>query len=177
MPFLAAVLKSNWDQQWASYAAMLTIELYESAADPDSLDPTDDLFRIVYNGAPQTVPGCDDTLCSVSVLLDALSFGQEFMPGCAVPSVEPVSGDDDADCSSDSGGDLSTAYWILIVVLSLLVGFGGGAGVMFTMKSGSVGPKNTSERDSTVQMKQTTSPMQQQSQSHAESGGQPGFTF
>eukprot|EP01034_Spumella_vulgaris_P040265 gene40265-49792_t len=76
MPFLAAILLSNYDGQWSHYASLLTIELYESAADPDSQDPSDDLFRIVYNGVPQTVPGCDDTLCSVGVLLDALSFGQ-----------------------------------------------------------------------------------------------------
>jgi hypothetical protein len=122
----------------------------------------------------------------VSVLLDALSFGQEFMPGCAVPSVEPVSGDDDADCGSDSGGDLSTTYWILIVFLSLLVGFGGGAGAVFFATSR--GPRlkhgqSGDERDS-VQM----SPIQEQhireslspTKSHDwTSNGQPpaGFTF
>jgi hypothetical protein len=162
MPFLAAVLKANWDQQWAAYAAMVTIELYDSAADPDSLDPSDDLFRIVYNGVPQTVPGCDDTLCGVNMLLSALSFGQEFMPGCAVPSVEPVSDDDDVDCSGDNDGSSSmkTTHWILIIVLSLLVGFGGGAGAVYftTPRVTSGGSKhNEGERDS-VQM----SPIQEQ---------------
>ena len=34
-----------------------------------------DLFRIVYNGVPQIVPGCaDQTLCGVDKLLSAMDY-------------------------------------------------------------------------------------------------------
>lgn len=45
MSFLAAVLGSNWDKQWAAYASMISIELYNSSVPGGS-----DLFRIIYNG-------------------------------------------------------------------------------------------------------------------------------
>jgi hypothetical protein len=122
MPFLASILKENWDGHWAGYASMVTIELYESAADPDSLDPSDDLFRIVYNGVPQTVPGCDDTLCKASVLLEALSFGEERM-SCSVPATPDATTDDEEEgstCSQKSS--LSDLDWILLLVLALALG-------------------------------------------------------
>lgn len=85
MPFLAAVLKHNWDGHWAGYASLVTIELYESSADAGNSSA--DLFRIVYNSIPQLVPGCDDTLCDINILMEALSFGEQFM-SCSVPEGE-----------------------------------------------------------------------------------------
>jgi lysophosphatidic acid phosphatase type 6 len=81
-PFLAAVLKENWDQQWPAYAAMITIELYEAVSGGY-------LFRMVYNGEAMTVPGCTDTLCDVNVLINALAFGEEN-PDCSVDDTKRV---------------------------------------------------------------------------------------
>ena len=121
-PFLAAVLRENWDGHWPGYAAMISIEVYRAVGG------TSYLFRIVYNGQAMLVPGCDDTLCELNTLLGALSFGQEY-PDCAVHSA----------ASSSSGGKsnstLSTADWIMITALSLLLGaLIGAAAVVFIDK-------------------------------------------
>ena len=98
MPFLAGLLGSNWDRRWASYASMVTIEIYNS-----STAGSPDLFRVIYNGQEQQVPGCSSTgLCDVSFLLTALSYGQENMP-CG--STTAVGSDDDYYVSVDDDDD------------------------------------------------------------------------
>lgn len=131
-PFLAAVLRENWDGRWPAYASMVTIELYrtiESETTP-AADPVDNyLFRIVYNAKVMTVPGCPDTLCTARLLVDALSFGQENMP-CSVTPDSIADDDEDSDnCDSDES-PLSTGIWVTLVMLSLLIGGLVGAGVM-----------------------------------------------
>ena len=122
MPFLAALLGDGWDGQWAAYAALVTIELY------DTVVAGGFLFRLIYNGKVLTVPGCSPagTLCNVNVLLEALSFGQEFMPCSVTPSSgpsppSPSPANPAASGTSDSGA-LSTSEWGGLCALSAFLG-------------------------------------------------------
>lgn len=83
MPLLSVLLtKEGYDGKWAPYGALLSLELY-SAQD----EKLKYLFRLVYNGKPLVLKGCEDTLCDVTVLLDILAFGQKEIPAAckAVP--------------------------------------------------------------------------------------------
>lgn len=113
MPFLAAILGPYWNKEWAPYASLVTIEIYSPATMTGN-----DLFRIVYNGAEQIVPGCVDTLCDVSFLHSALSFGQKNMPCSATP---PSPSTSSSSSCIDSGG-LDTTDWSLIAVAALVLG-------------------------------------------------------
>ncbi len=129
MPFLAAVLADGWDRMWAGYAALVTIELYEAAAGDASY-----WFRLVYNGKPQVLPGCNDTLCDVAVLLQALSFGQQYMP-CSIAEEQASEAAACQDSSSSSSSRLSDGDVILIAFMSaLLGGLLGAAGFVFMEK-------------------------------------------
>jgi hypothetical protein len=107
MPMLAAIFGDQWDGLWAGYASLLSFELYETPT------PGQHLFRIIYNGNPLVVPGCGDTLCDMDVLMDVLSFAQEYMPCEAEPSAEPV---DDSVLCDDSA--TSEAEWVETVVVA-----------------------------------------------------------
>eukprot|EP01041_Mallomonas_annulata_P011349 gene11349-23756_t len=72
MPLLAILLGDSWDKQWAPYAALLTIELYEAQS------PGNHLFRIVYDGIPLLIRGCNSVLCDVSVLLNLLAYDHDI---------------------------------------------------------------------------------------------------
>lgn len=131
-PFLAAILRENWDGRWPGYASMVTIELYstvESETNPSTNELDNYLFRIVYNSEVVSIPECADPLCPVQVLIDALSFGQEYMP-CSVTTDAVIPDDDTGACSDDNGTDLATGIWVMLIFLSLLVGGLVGAGVM-----------------------------------------------
>jgi ubiquitin-like domain-containing CTD phosphatase 1 len=150
MPLLAAILGDNWDGLWASYASYVTVEVYASRASP--ANSSTDLFRIVYNGVPQLVPGCEDSLCSVDVLLEALSFGQEFMPCSLGPDQQstPTGTDDQpsGDSCSNNGG-LSATAWSLLIVLGLFCGaFVGAAVVVFAIKHNYPLSNDNSDSDS-----------------------------
>lgn len=154
MPLLAVILKENWDQKWPGYASLLTIELYENA---DSSQ--EDLFRIVYNGAPMLVPGCPSYLCSVNTLLDILAFGQEYMPGCSVSDVSSV--DDDSQQDSNDCNDKKTLDqmdWLLLVFSTLLIGIVIGAAVVIFIEKqrGMTTLLNTKKN---VSMSQVQSPL------------------
>lgn len=126
MPFLAAVLGDRWDGRWAGYAYMISIELYAaSAASP--LGEGGYYFRMYYDGRILTLPGCDAELCDVTVLLDALAYGQEYMP-CSVDTPEPNAVPDDG-CDDDDDS-LGTTHWILITLLTFLLGGLLGAGMV-----------------------------------------------
>jgi hypothetical protein len=129
MPFLAAILGANWDMQWATYAAMVTIELYNRSTTTPQTTDEEHLFRMVYNGKTLLVPGCDDSLCNLSVLLDALSFGQEAMP-CSVPASDDISTSSCSGGSSEKVGSLNLGEWVMIVFLGALVGALVGAGAV-----------------------------------------------
>ena len=105
MPILAGLMGSNWDGKWVSYASMVSIEIYNS-----STAGSPDLFRIIYNGQQQQVPGCASTgLCNVKYLLDAFSYGQEDMP---CDNADSVVSDDDYYMNLDdntNNDDASTA--------------------------------------------------------------------
>eukprot|EP01038_Epipyxis_sp_PR26KG_P010653 gene10653-14307_t len=118
MPLLASILGQSWDQQWAAYASMITIELYSSVTNPN--DSNYDLFRLVYNGKPLLVPGCSDTLCNINILLNILSFGKEFMPCSVSDTTSSISSNSDGNCI-DSGG-LNKLDWSMIVIASLFMG-------------------------------------------------------
>lgn len=125
MPLLAGILGDNWDRKWASYASMVSIEIYNS-----SIQGNSDLFRIIYNGVQQQVPGCQKTgLCNISLLLEALSYGQENMP-CDLNAV--VSDDDyyinfddnpQYNCPpSSSSPKLSVRDWVGLCIMSAVLG-------------------------------------------------------
>lgn len=126
MPLLAGILGDNWDQKWANYASLLSIEIYNS-----SIQGNSDLFRIIYNGVQQQVPGCQKTgLCNISLLLEALSYGQETMP-CDLNAV--VSDDDyyinfddnpQNNCppSPSSTPKLSVRDWVGLCIMSAVLG-------------------------------------------------------
>lgn len=117
MPFLAAVMGDLWDGRWAGYAYMITIELYSASAASD-LGVGGHYFRLYYNGEILTVPGCSAQLCDVNVLLDRLSYGQENMP-CSVSSSD-VTTNGDSGC--DGNDDPGQTDWIIIVLLTFLLG-------------------------------------------------------
>lgn len=119
-PFLAAVLKENWDQHWPAYASMVTIELYQAVAGGY-------LFRMVYNGEAMTIPGCPDTLCDVNILMSALAFGEEY-PDCSVSS-DTTNDDEDSDNCDDSD-NMSRFDWTIIIILSSVLGALLGAAVV-----------------------------------------------
>jgi hypothetical protein len=123
MPFLAAILGERWDGHWAGYAYMISIELYSASA-TSALGDGGHYFRLYYDGQILTVPGCDAELCDVNVLLDALSYGQEYMP-CTVPTTTPTTSD---EVSCDGDDSLSTTHWVLITLLTFMMGgmLGGG---------------------------------------------------
>lgn len=111
MPLLAAIQGEEWDGKWAAYASMLVFELYSSADTEES-----DMFRILYDGNPLTLPGCDAPLCNSEVLIDLLSFGQKPMPCDAAEEKGNNDGDDDDEFT------LSTMEWIWILVFTMLCG-------------------------------------------------------
>ena len=119
MTLLPALLGSTWDQLWTPYAALLAIELYSAASGHGS----GHLFRLVYNGSPLLVPGCDDTLCDASILLEALSFHitdndcRYQSHGSPVPSPTPS-----ADPSHCKRPHPPIVYYILCVCLGTLFG-------------------------------------------------------
>ena len=117
MPFLAALMGERWDGRWAGYAYMITMELYSASATSD-LGAGGYYFRLYYNGEILTLPGCSTQLCDVNILLNALSFGQEYMP-CTVSEDTVETDDDDEDQCADH---LSTANWIVITAMTFLLG-------------------------------------------------------
>lgn len=114
LPFLAAVLGDNWDRVWPAYASLVTIEVYSSAT-----SATEYLFRMVYNSKPLIVPGCDDSLCPLQTLLDAMAFADP-KNDCVNPEpqdncVYPDSNDDDDD------NTMSKFDWAMLIILSSLL--------------------------------------------------------
>ena len=144
MPFLAALLGWDWDQQWARYAAMVTIELYENANSGSS-----DLFRLTYNGKALPMPGCNGaTLCDVNVLLDLMSFAVENNPDCLDTS-SMASDDDGTGGSSNSSSEDATidgidlAGWVGLCLMSGGLGLFLGALIMYLANRG----KSSSDSD------------------------------
>ena len=135
MPLLSALLEyegtNAWDQHWAQYAALVTIELYESATVNE-----DDLFRMTYNGKPLVLPNpiCNGkSLCTVTALLDAMSFAQDVMPCEALPvKTEPVPVPPcDSTNANDTLDGLNDTDWTGLVVLATFLGaFMGAVGVI-----------------------------------------------
>lgn len=116
MPLLAAVLGDNWDKRWAPYASMVTLEFYKGSGEVNMVSF---FFRLVYNGVPQIVPGCPDSLCDVSVLLETLSFGQNQM-SCAVE--DDVLAGSTVDSTEVAGVGVSESTWVILVILAGVIG-------------------------------------------------------
>ena len=70
MPMLAALLGDQWDQRWAPYASLLTLELYAAAPGQEESF----YFRLVYNGQELQLPACGGPLCGAKHLLAATAF-------------------------------------------------------------------------------------------------------
>ena len=123
MPMLAAIFGEEWDGLWAGYASLLSFELYQATT------PGQYMFRIIYNGNPLVVPGCDDTLCDVDYLMDVLAFAQETMPCGAEPSVQPEG--DDVTCDGNSG--MSEGAWVETVVICSLASWTLGMAIIYSL--------------------------------------------
>ena len=141
MPFLAALMGPSWDQQWARYAAMVTIEVYNSSTSDDG---GEDLFRLTYDGEALAMPGCGGaTLCPVSVLLDLMAFGEEFPAECVYTA--PISNDDDGSDRGAGGTGAATIQgiplggWIGLCLMSGIIGLLIGMGVIFFCTGGKNG--------------------------------------
>jgi len=106
---LAALLGDKWDGRWPPYAAMLSFELY-SPREEDQ----EHLVRVVYNGIPLVMPGCDTALCNASSVMRLLEFASPGIPAeCTTPENLPGQ-------TSDSN-HFNTADWILITVFCSLL--------------------------------------------------------
>uniref|UniRef100_K3XBI8 Histidine acid phosphatase n=1 Tax=Globisporangium ultimum (strain ATCC 200006 / CBS 805.95 / DAOM BR144) TaxID=431595 RepID=K3XBI8_GLOUD len=68
MPFMAAIVKENWDGKWTPYAGVLSMELYK-------LKTGSFAARMIFQGQPVLIPECNDTLCDIKDYLKALEFG------------------------------------------------------------------------------------------------------
>jgi hypothetical protein len=115
MPFLAALLGDSWDRKWARYAALVSIEIYNS-----TVVGSDDMFRMVYNGEPLLFPGCTTTICDVSVLLGSMSFAQETMPDCAAESEDSPGTAGNSNLGTKK--TLDSDSWILVCFASVILG-------------------------------------------------------
>lgn len=120
-PFLAAIAQEAWDKHWPGYAAMVSLEIYSGSAQSSS----DYLFRMVYNSEPLVIPGCSDSLCDLTVLLNAMSFAEQDMPCATTPDTAST----DSSCGDDDSG-MSTTDWSIIAILSGLLGGLIGAGLV-----------------------------------------------
>jgi hypothetical protein len=69
MPFMAAIVKENWDGKWTPYAGVLSMELYK-------LKSGSFASRMIFQGKPVLIPECSDTLCDIKDFLKALEFGR-----------------------------------------------------------------------------------------------------
>jgi len=115
MPLLAALLGDAWDGKWASYAALVSFEVY-SASSASQVGVGGYYFRMIYNGKVVRLPDCSADLCPLDTLLETLSFGQQYMP-CSVDSDSATT-----DGSCGSSAPLDTVNWVLLLLLSLSVG-------------------------------------------------------
>lgn len=131
IPFLAAILGDSWDGLWPGYVSAVTIELYSAKSGQSS---SGYLFRVVYNGQVQKVPGCVEELCDAQILLNALSFGQEKMP-CSAESKSKTSDDDAYESCYEESRGLSGIELVAVVLISILTGIvSGAAAVILTEK-------------------------------------------
>eukprot|EP00600_Ochromonadales_sp_CCMP1393_P010783 CAMPEP_0175005836 /NCGR_PEP_ID=MMETSP0005-20121125/5522_1 /TAXON_ID=420556 /ORGANISM="Ochromonas sp., Strain CCMP1393" /LENGTH=485 /DNA_ID=CAMNT_0016261101 /DNA_START=82 /DNA_END=1539 /DNA_ORIENTATION=- len=132
MPFLAAILGDAWDGKWAAYAALVSLEVY-GASSSSAVGSGGYYFRMVYNGKVLRVPGCTADLCDLNTLLDVMSFAQEDMPCSATD--DATSDASSEDCKENNNTGLNSTDWILLVVLSLVIGALIGAfGIVFYEK-------------------------------------------
>jgi hypothetical protein len=122
------MLGEEWDGGWPPYAAMLAIEIYSTAhpdgsTEGDERNRNDHFFRIVYNGQPLLLPTCNDSLCALEKLFEALSFGHEGPEDACQArrqtDTHPVP--NTATLLPTSLFTLSTEQWIVIVIVASFV--------------------------------------------------------
>ena len=131
MPLLAALMGDSWDQKWARYGAMVTIELYESRANAGG-----DLFRLTYNGEALVMPGCNNqTLCEASVLLDLMAFAEEYMPCDYIPSGSSSSNGGSGSGRPPTLQGIPLSGWVGLCLMSGVMGLCVGAGIIFFCKA------------------------------------------
>ncbi|TYZ60052.1 hypothetical protein PybrP1_007243, partial [[Pythium] brassicae (nom. inval.)] len=85
MPFMAAVVKDNWDGKWTPYAGMLTMEVYK-------LKSASFAVRMLFQGTPVHIPDCKDTLCTLEEFESAIAFGRTRR-NCSAPEDDTSSSD------------------------------------------------------------------------------------
>jgi hypothetical protein len=154
---LAAMLGEDWDGAWPAYASMLSIEIYRksgasasasaiSASATASVLSTQQqdnyLFRIVYNNQILRLPQCSyDTdnseLCELSVLLSALSYGQESMACSDTSLISDLAANSQTNyCSTASNSNPTTEIALsptnasMMILLSALAGAVIGAAIV-----------------------------------------------
>lgn len=125
MPLLAALMGPSWDQQWARYAAMVTIELYSATA-TSSVGAGGHYFRLTYNGQALSMPGCNNaTLCDINILLGLMAFGEVNMPCAAGTNTDNSDSSSSSSASSIYTGSLAGlnfTEWLIMCGLSSVLG-------------------------------------------------------
>lgn len=58
MPFMAAIVKENWDGKWTPYAGVLSMEIYKLKAGSFGV-------RMLFQGKPVHIPECSDSTWAV----------------------------------------------------------------------------------------------------------------
>jgi len=110
MPLLAAL--GLWDEKWAPYASMVTLELYQENSSPENF-----YTRIIYNGKELRHKDCadQDALCPLSVLLTSMAFADDPL-SCLGEEAEIA----EANASFIKGVD--SKVWIGVSLLCLVLG-------------------------------------------------------
>jgi hypothetical protein len=117
MPLLAILLtKDLWDGKWAPYGALLSLELYSTKENDMTF-----LFRFIYNGKPLILKSCATALCDVTVLLDALSFGQKQIPEACDPIPTPQVKVKKENVYSESNNTLFSLLFSLPILLTVFL--------------------------------------------------------
>jgi len=122
MPLLAAL--GVWDQKWASYASMVSIELYKETNETGNF-----FFRIIYNGKELRHPGCDsdNELCPLQVLMEAMAFTNEELPCTAQAMFTDVFG----AVNFKNIQDFQYGIWVGIAIICFLIGAVSGSLITF----------------------------------------------
>lgn len=67
MPFMAAIVKENWDGKWTPYAGVLSMEIYKLKAGSFGV-------RMLFQGKPVHIPECSDSTCALVTEINLSGF-------------------------------------------------------------------------------------------------------
>ncbi|KDO35037.1 hypothetical protein SPRG_01101 [Saprolegnia parasitica CBS 223.65] len=123
MPILAAIGGADWLRDWPPYAAFVAFEVYTQVATAARF------VRIVYQGKPLTLPGCNaDALCPLSLFLEWTAFAEtadctrSTPPALETPEPVPAT-DAGVSITDESSTHVSVDTFLVVVVVAVLLGF------------------------------------------------------